>query len=250
MIGVLRSILCVMCFVLFGIGALGMGGLLFPIMLLVYGKPARQRRFFARSIHISWRFFVWVMVHVGLISIKCDKMDALRGAHGRIIVANHPSLIDVVILVAIIPNCVCVVKKGLFRNIFIKNVIKNIYLPNDMSVKSFVERAGAMLREGYNVLIFPEGTRTIPGVVPRIHRGFAYLHIRSQMPILPINITNNPAILGKKQKWYDVGNKTVRYTLNVMSEIVCHNNMDDGERVVVRRVADLTAKKIFGPYTA
>lgn len=216
---VIRSFLCALCFALFGIGALVLGGLIFPIILLVYRNPMRQRKILSYFVHISWRFFVWLMVVMRLISVKCSDKQRLRSLRGHIIIANHPSLIDIVILISRIPNSVCVVKKGLFHNFFIKHVIRKIYLSNDLPAEEFVNRGMEFLKAGYNIIIFPEGTRTMAGRKIKLHRGFAYLHLESKCPILPIHIENSTHILGKNQPWWDVGTKTSVYTLTLKKDI-------------------------------
>jgi 1-acyl-sn-glycerol-3-phosphate acyltransferase len=209
-----------LCFAIFGAGALGLGGIVFPIMLFIYRRPATRRRMLSQSIHWTWKFFVWLMAAMRLISVRCDDIKQMKSLKGHIIVANHPSLIDVVILISLIPRCVCVVKKSLFHNIFVKKVIRNIYLSNDMGADEFIARGSEFLDNGYNIIVFPEGTRTVAGRKIRLHRGFAYLHLKTGCPILPIHIENTPPILGKKQKWYEMGTKTSVYTLKLKEKIV------------------------------
>ena len=220
MMRIIRSFLCMLCFAIFGAGALGLGGIVFPIMLFMYRRPATRRRMLSQSIHRTWKFFVWIMAGMRLISVRCDDIRQLRTLKSNIIVANHPSLIDVVILISLIPKCVCVVKKSLFHNIFVKRVIRNIYLSNDMPADEFIARGAEFLDNGYNIVVFPEGTRTVAGRKIRLHRGFAYLHLKTGRPILPIHIENTPPILGKKQKWYDIGTKTSVYTLKLKEKII------------------------------
>ncbi|MBO4480814.1 MAG: 1-acyl-sn-glycerol-3-phosphate acyltransferase [Alphaproteobacteria bacterium] len=247
MIRVIRSFLCLLCFVIFGVGALGLGGIIFPIMLFIYRNPAKRRQILSKSIHISWKFFVWLMAGMRLISVRCGNMLQLKTVRGHIIIANHPSLIDVVILISLIPNSVCVVKKSLFHNLFIKKVIQHIYLSNDMSADEFIVRGTEFLDNGYNILIFPEGTRTVKGRKTRLHRGFAYLHIKTGKPVLPICIENVPQILGKMQKWYDIGTRTSVYTLKLKPEISYNMPENQSLRDAAISVTNLAAGAIFEP---
>ena len=247
MIRIIRSFLCVICFAIFGAGALGLGGIIFPIMLFVCRRPAAQRRILSQSIHKSWRFFVWLMKIMRLISVRGVDARQMKNLRGHIIIANHPSLIDVVILISLIPRCVCVVKKSLFHNIFIKRVIRHIYLSNDMGLEEFIERGTEFLKSGYNVVIFPEGTRTVENRKTMLHRGFAYLHLKSGRPILPIHIDNMPPILGKTQKWYDVGTRTSVYTLKLKQEIVYSQSEHQTIRDAAIAVTNLASGAIFEP---
>lgn len=247
MIRIIRSLLCLLCFVIFGGGALGLGGIMFPITLFICRNPSKRRKILSKSIHVSWQFFVWLMSGMRLISVRCDNVIQLKNLRGYIVIANHPSLIDVVILISLIPNSVCVVKKSLFRNIFIKRVIRNIYLSNDMSADEFITQGTNLLGDGYNIIIFPEGTRTVPGRQIRLHRGFAYLHIKTGHPILPIHIENVPQILGKMQKWYDIGTQTSVYTLNLRPEIIYKVHESQSLRDAAIDVTGVAAQAIFKP---
>lgn len=215
---IIRSFLCCFCFFLFGIGGLVMGTLVFPIILIFFNKQ-RQQHYLSTSIHYTWRIFVWLMTTLRLISVKITDTTKLNQLRGHIVIANHPSLIDVVILVSCVPKSICVVKDKLFHNFFIKNVIQRIYLSNSMSPDEFLTKGSEFLSKGYNIIIFPEGTRTVHNRPIRFHRGFAYLQIHSTAPILPVHIKNTPPILGKMQPWHNIGSKTSVYTLTPLAEI-------------------------------
>lgn len=215
---IIRSFLSAFCFAIFGIGGILAGTLIVPIPLLLLNKRG-QRRILSGTVHNLWRTFIWLMCTLRLIDIKIQNGEKLSTMRGQIVIANHPSLIDVVILVAKIPCSICVVKGSLFQNLFIKNIIKHVYLSNSMTPETFLHQASNILDEGYNIIIFPEGTRTIPGKPIHLHRGFAYLHLTSKHDVQPIHIKNNPYILGKHHKWYAVGDKTSVYTLKVLPAI-------------------------------
>ena len=154
MIKFVRSCLCAFCFCIFGLGSLLIGSAVFPIILLVY-KSEKQRKIFTNTIHLSWRVFVWLMCTLRLIKVKCPEYKRLKSLYGTIVIANHPSLIDVVILVSKIPNSVCVVKDSLFKNMFIRKIIGKTYLSNTMKPDEFIANGSDILSKGYNIVIFP-----------------------------------------------------------------------------------------------
>lgn len=228
MIKFIRSFLCAFCFCVFGLGSLLIGSAIFPIILLVY-KSEKQRKIFANSIHLSWRFFIWLICFLRLIKVNCPEYKRLKSLRGTIVIANHPSLIDVVILVSRIPNSICVVKESLFRNLFVRKVIGKTYLSNTMNPDEFITNGSDILSKGYNIVIFPEGTRTIPNRTIRLHRGFAYLQIATGASILPVKITNTPPILGKQQKWWDIGSKTSVYDI-VLKPTICSDTKKNANK--------------------
>ena len=180
-----------------------------------------------------------------LIDVTIKNEKEMKKLRGNIVVANHPSLIDVVILVSVIPRSICVVKGSLFKNFFIKSLIRRVYLSNTMTPEDFLNQATKDLNAGYNIIIFPEGTRTLTNKPVHFHRGFAYLQMFSKHNIQPIHIENKPHILGKGSKWYDVGTKTSVYTLKMLPKIVFDKNLDSKDRQNAISITQTTKKSLF-----
>ena len=241
-----RSCLSGFCFSIFGIGGLVAGTLIAPFPLLFCNKK-NQRRILSGTVHYLWKFFVGLMCILKLISVKTRNKRELEKLRGNIVVSNHPSLIDVVILVSIIPRSICVVKGSLFQNFFVKFLIRHIYLSNSMQPDEFMNQATDCLNNGYNIIIFPEGTRTIKNKPIHLHRGFAYLHLYSKHDIQPIHIKNTPHILGKHCKWYDVGEKTSVYSLKMLPAVhFKQKNSLLTDRQMAIKVTETTKKALFG----
>lgn len=240
----LRSVLSGFCFTIFGLGGVITGSIIVPI-LLIFCKKSHQRKTLSFSVHLLWRAFVGLMCLLKLIDVKCSDNNRLPKIRGKIVIANHPSLIDVVILVAKIPNSICVVKESLFHNIFIRAIIRRVYVSNSMNAEQFIKQASEILDAGYNIIIFPEGTRTIPGKPVHFHRGFAYLQIESKHDILPIHIENEPKILGKNQAWWDVGDRTSIYTLTLQPLIRFEKNKKLTNRQCALDITKKAEKAIF-----
>ena len=92
------------------------------------------------------------------------------------IIANHPSLLDVAFLISQIDNTSCIIKHGLTRNPFTRGPVTAAgYISNDESA-DMLNRASA-LRGGQTLIVFPEGTRTT-GDMPRFHRGACAIALR------------------------------------------------------------------------
>lgn len=213
-----RSVLSGICFFIFGLGGFIIGSAVFPIIVLFSSK--KRRFILAKVIMVSWKIFVKLMIGFRLIKVDVKNIERLKSCKGKVVIANHPSLIDVVLLVSIIPNAICVVKSSLLHNIWVSGIIKMVYIANNKDVSSFISEAGNLLHQGFNIIIFPEGTRTKPDDVEHhLYRGFAQLALYAKVPILPIVIRNNPSILGKGQGWYNVGDRVSVYTITVCDDI-------------------------------
>lgn len=179
----------VLSFALFGLGAFALGTALYPVLFLTLRKPARFRPVMRRAVSLSFRLFLFVLRVVGLVKVRIVHPERLAAARGFIVVANHPSLIDVVILIAHLPNSDCIVKAKLWKTPFVGSVVRKLYISNSLDLERTSEACKASLEEGNCVIIFPEGTRTKDDSrTPSLRRGFAHVALRAESPVLPIRI--------------------------------------------------------------
>ncbi len=82
-----------------------------------------------------------------------------------------------------------------------------------------VERASQALREGENVIVFPEGTRTTPGQPLYFHRGAASIAVRAATVVTPVFIRCVPTTLAKGMPWYRIPDRRVRISFRVGRDI-------------------------------
>lgn len=212
-----RGLLVILEMSLFAIGALVIGWVIFPILALRY-KGSERRRKFASIIHNSWKFFIYVMEKSKEIKVNITG-GSLADIKGKVVVASHPSLIDIILLIGNMPNSLCLVKNGILKNPFMSNIVKSLYIINDIDPEVFQKSCLDALNEGYNIIIFPTGTRTLPGEDVKIHKGAAQIAIASGVDIVPIKIQTDVPFLMKHHCPLDAGDRTVNYTLTVLPEI-------------------------------
>jgi 1-acyl-sn-glycerol-3-phosphate acyltransferase len=211
-------------FALFGIGGLVMAIFIFPAVNLIFREQSRRAEIAQRIVHSTWKLFVWVMVTLRVIDFDADGEDILRNEIGTLIVANHPSLIDVVLIMSLMDRTQCVVKPGVWRNPFMRGAIKATnYIPNLGDPERMVHDCVAALRAGNNLVIFPEGSRTPEGQKVRLQRGFANIAIRAQAPIRMVIVSCNPPTLRKGEKWYQVPQRRPRFQVRVCDRLDVEN---------------------------
>jgi 1-acyl-sn-glycerol-3-phosphate acyltransferase len=206
-----------LCFALFGLGALALGVLVFPAVLLVVRDEARRRRAIRSLIQRSFRLFVGIMLGVGGFTLEIVGRERL-GRPGQLIIANHPTLIDVVIIIALSPTG-CVVKEALFRNPYLRRVVQAAGYISNAATGAMIDRAAEALRSGDTLLMFPEGTRTRPGEPVHFHRGAASVAVQSAVVLTPVYITTAPAFLPKSRPWYCVPRHRPHITLRVGEDV-------------------------------
>lgn len=203
----IRAALTALFFFFFAAGGAVISAFVFPFL--------RSRRSGHRVVRGLWRFLVAAFSRSGLIAVRAEGLNDIRG---RIIVANHPSLIDVVVLTALAPDVYSVAKNQLRGNIFIGPIVRAVMLSNDERI---LEDAREIIDGGGNVLIFPEGTRTpLQGGYGKLHRGAAQLAIRLGVPVVSVRIEVSRRILAKGQSIFDMGERAVEFRLKRMEDIV------------------------------
>jgi 1-acyl-sn-glycerol-3-phosphate acyltransferase len=207
-----------LCFVLFGIGGLVLGLLVFPLLRLLPGGQAKHRRRALRTIQLALRTFINVMRGVGVLTYDFQGVERL-GRPGQVIVANHPSLVDVVFLIGFSPSSSCVVKQALWRNPVTRGPVNAVGYVSNSPTDLMIENACHALGTGQSVIIFPEGTRTIPGRPLHFHRGAATVAIRAAAVVTPVFIECRPTTLSKGEPWYRVPDRRVHFSFRVGDDI-------------------------------
>lgn len=199
-------------FVVFGLGALVVSVTIAPLLRML---PAARCQGLSRiGLQRGMRAFVALMRQVGVLTYDFQGAERL-GRPGQLIVANHPSLIDVVFLIAFAPGANCVVKHAMFRNLLTRSVVRAAgYISNELT-PDMIERAAAVLQQGQCLIMFPEGTRTSVGRPLEFHRGAANVAIRAAASVTPIYIRCQPVTLTKAQPWYRIAPRRPHFTLEV-----------------------------------
>lgn len=202
-------------FIVFGVGAFTLALVVFPLCHLAPGSLAEKEMRVQLWIHRAYRFFVGLMQGLGLQSSRWTGIESLRAPGPHLVVANHPTLVDVVHLVAQLPQADCVVGEEWSRNFFFRRASQLAgYIPNALGAE-VVELCVARLREGRTVVLFPEGTRSPRGGLHPFQRGAAHIAIATGVPLQPVVITCAPRMLMKNQPWWDVPERPGRYSFRV-----------------------------------
>ena len=148
---------------LIGLGALALICLAWPPFALLLHpllpRPVAQR-WGRAAITAGFRFYVHLLQGVCGCRFDLSELDSLRHEGPLILAANHPSLLDAVLVVSRLPNAVCVMKASLMDNILFGSAARLArYIRNNAPLEMILS-AREELRGGAHLLIFPEGTRT------------------------------------------------------------------------------------------
>lgn len=196
-------------FFLFGLGGIVIPALFTPLLYL-FSRNHSHRQAMARSlVQMTFKCFIHIMRGLGILRWEIHGAEKLQQGKTPLVLANHPTLIDVVFLVALIPNANCVVKGSLRSNPVMRGFISLTgYVPNHKK-----ELLLDSINPHSTLIVFPEGTRTTPGQPISLQRGAANIAIRTRTDITPVVIRCTPSTLSKEHRWYHIPDQ--RFTISI-----------------------------------
>jgi 1-acyl-sn-glycerol-3-phosphate acyltransferase len=202
----------------FGVGAFVVGAVLLPIVKLVPATQEVKRRRARAVMSAALRFFIGLMHRSRALTYEVHGRERL-GRPGQMVVANHPTLIDVVFLLAFMPEAGCVVKQGLWRNPLTRWAVTMAeFIPNN-DPAGMIEGAARSLKEGQTLIFFPEGTRTRPNQPMVFHRSAANVALRAAAVVTPVYIRCEPTTLTKSEPWYRIPPRRPHFSLSVGDDL-------------------------------
>lgn len=162
--------------------------------------PARfARRIGRTAISDVYRGFWACARWSGLMRMDAESLDVLRTVPGgMLIAANHPSMLDAMMIVARLPRSACVMKGALRRNPFLgPGAVLAGYVAND-ATRTMIRDSVARLQEGCQLVVFPEGTRSpSPRRIHPFSRSIALIAHRAAVPIQAVVIETDSPYLAK-----------------------------------------------------
>jgi len=234
-------------FTVFGVGGLILAVFVFPAISL-FSKDAHTRALRSRAmVHRSFRSFLWMMHGLGVFDFDVDPncRESFSADGGLIIVANHPTLIDVVQLLAEVRHGNCIVKRALWSNFFLAGVVRaTSYIPND-DTEEIIPACVEVLEKGETLVIFPEATRTVPGRPMYLRRGAARIALAAKVPMQMVHISCMPSTLTKSEHWFEIPPQRPCLRMRVGDRLDIANFTKDGEEpsMASRRLTELMHRK-------
>lgn len=209
-------------FASFGVGGLLIATLVAPSVKLLSRDTERQAVLTQKVIKYSFRSFIEGLRLWGVMTYEIKGLEKLEQSYGELVVANHPTLLDVVTLIAFMPQANCVVKQALWDNPFTHGPVKSAGYILNLGSQAFIEQCIAKLSQpkAGSLVIFPEGTRTEKQTLLNdFQRGAANIAVRAKVPVRPVLIRCTPSTLTKNEKWYHIPARAFHLELDVLDSI-------------------------------
>jgi 1-acyl-sn-glycerol-3-phosphate acyltransferase len=145
--------------------------------------------------HGCARLWGWLILKTSGVRVRVEGLERLEGHRTVIFCVNHPSAMDIPILLSSLPvQFRFLAKRELFQLPFLGLFLRRAgHVPVERSrpheAKRSFEEAAARIRQGTSVVLFPEGTRSRrAGVMLPFKAGTFYLAIQAGVPVAPITL--------------------------------------------------------------
>jgi len=215
-----RQIRLACSFAQFGVTALAVAFVVAPVVRLSAASSEQAEMAVQRAIRRAYAFSVALWRLVGIFRLDARGLAGLADCGPCIVVANHPTLVDVVLIGSVLEQMDCIVNAGwTAKSPFLARAIEVAgYVRNDGGV-AVVEQCARRLRSGRRLLVFPEGTRSPWGSFGKFHRGAAHIALASGAPLVAVAIRCRPRMLGSGRKWSDTDGRRPAYELAIAGRL-------------------------------
>ena len=227
-------------FFVFGVGSIILITAVFPtIRLFSYSNQTFKRRS-RKAMCFTQKIFVGLGTLVGGFELKVENREYLSHLSGKIVVANHPSLLDVVMLLSVIPNADCIIKAALGHHNVISGIVNTLYISNSLDFDHLTRECTKSLQEGNCLIIFPEGSRTKADGIHNFQRGAAHIALSSGCSLVPVCIGGTDKYgLRKHDPMFSYNPKEkFIYTLKPLPEVNPSDYADLPVPVAARKITD------------
>lgn len=165
--------------------------LFFTMLIAIAVNPFDKQRRLAHAQCFWWASAMFKMNPYWDVSVS--GLENIDKSKTYIIVANHQSLADIIIVYLTKMQFKWVAKQSLFKLPFVgwcMSLARHVKLERGDfgSIKKVYREAATWLRGGMSVLFFPEGTRSDTGEMGDFQNGAFKLAIKEKVPVLPIAI--------------------------------------------------------------
>ncbi len=175
-------------------------------------------------IYKTCQFIVGINFTIKKEIVDMDKVDFSKPS---IIVSNHQSYLDLVLILKSHPKIIALTNEWVWNSIFYGYVVRFAdYFPIYKGIDQNFDKLKQKVKEGYSVLVFPEGSRTKDGEIRRFHQGALKLADDLNLDIQPVIIHGAYQCSPKTEFFLRSGKITVKFFDKIKFKSI---NLDNNE---------------------
>ncbi|MCK4639283.1 MAG: 1-acyl-sn-glycerol-3-phosphate acyltransferase, partial [Bacteroidales bacterium] len=192
---------------------------LLPVFFILPLKKKNKKLMVNYLIMLFCRIIVYINITIRKTLINYNSSTLKEPA---IIISNHQSHLDLVLLLMLHPKIIVLTNDWVWNNKFYGLIVRYVdYYPVIEGYEKSVELIRKKVKDGYSILVFPEGGRSETGKIKRFHKGAFYLADKLNLEILPVIIHGSGHCLTRGEVFLRSG----RITVKIYDRI----NLNDGK---------------------
>ncbi|MCM1555793.1 MAG: 1-acyl-sn-glycerol-3-phosphate acyltransferase, partial [Bacteroides sp.] len=174
----------------------------FLILLSLIVPLPRDRKQYA--LHVFICGFMRIFLRT-IPSTHVERLNPGKETFGKpaVIIANHQSFIDILLMMALTPRLVLVTNGWVWKSPVLGPIVRYLgcfYTGN--GYEHVVEQLRGKVEQGYSIMVFPEGTRSEDGAIARFHKGAFLIAEGLRLDIVPVLIYGAGMVSSKRQAFY------------------------------------------------
>ncbi len=193
---------------LFVFGAIFLTIVGFLFRLVPFGKKGVKFHF-----HRLLRASAWLTIYIEpsvrkrIVNRKTDTFS-----RASVLIANHTSFLDILLTVMLHPKLILVTNKWVWNSPVFGSVARLAdYYPASEGADDGIQRLQDRIKEGYSIVIFPEGTRSEGDIIKRFHKGAFYVAEMLKLPVQPLLIHGASDAIPKGSFYLNAGQLTLKF---------------------------------------
>jgi uncharacterized protein len=201
------------CRTAFTYGFFVSGSLLLTIIGIVFKAVPFARKHTRYLFHVLISWFTGALIYLAL-SLKKRFIGRTPSTFSRasVVIANHSSFLDILLMTMQHPKLILLTNKWVWNSPVFGGVVRLAdYYPVMEGAEDSIDRVRSRVKEGYSVVVFPEGTRSEDGKLRRFHKGAFYMAEHLKLPIQPVLIHGANDGIRKGDMYVNASHITMKY---------------------------------------
>jgi 1-acyl-sn-glycerol-3-phosphate acyltransferase len=207
-------------------GLLFLGWCGVAVLISPFFGAAERRRIGRLAMNRVFGLYLRLLGRLGLVQVDNDALLALSDEPSLILAPNHPSMMDVILVISRLEKVGCIMKADLWDNIFLGAGARMADFIRNDSPLNMIRMAVKDLQRGSQLLVFPEGTRTVRAPVNPLSRGYALIAKKAAAPIQTILIETDSPYLRKGWPLFRLPPMPIRFRVRLGRRFAPRDDVD------------------------
>ncbi|MFT8468506.1 lysophospholipid acyltransferase family protein [Acetobacter syzygii] len=207
----------------------------------------RRRRLARRWLCMMARVAIRYLHAAGILDCDMAALSTVAQRRNLVLVANHPSRLDCLILASALPHMVCVTKASIWERGVLGSTLRTAgYVRHDTLLK-IIGPASQALQENCQLLLFPEGTRSRAGAEPgAMQPGFAAIAQRTRADVQVVLIETASPYLSQGWPFLKRPPLPMRYRIRLGPDFTAPKRDEASGRALIEAVETCFASSLRG----